>query len=218
LVRLTRITYDLTAPLYPLSSWFFHRKAHLRLLDLAGVIDGQRVLEVAAGSGELFRRLVRRNPHGLTVGSDLSPGMMIMVRRSLNGRNGRNGNGARPSPRFMLHAADARAMPFSDGSFDTLVNCYLFELLPAADVVNTLKEFQRVVRPGGRMLLTHVGETSRGFNAVYHAVGSAVPCFWGRQVGREVTSHLEQQGFRILHQEIIKQAWYPTLLTVTERL
>ena len=71
----TRRVYDLVAGIYPLSTLLFHEKAHKVALSLADIRDGMRVLEVATGSGEMFRRLVEVNPRGTTFGLDLSPNM-----------------------------------------------------------------------------------------------------------------------------------------------
>lgn len=216
-VRTTRLAYDLTAPFYPLSSYLFHRRAHRRLMELAGTLDGRRVLEVATGSGELFRCLLGLNHSGLTVGADLSPGMMSVVRRRLNGRNGHgNGNGG-SNGRYALQAVDARQMPFRDGFFDTLFACYLLELLPPDDMLHTLLEFQRVLRPGGRLLLANVSDGNPAFNLVYTTVGAAVRSFWGRQVIGLMPELLARSGFRVLHQEVVRQTGYPSVVTVNER-
>ena len=221
-VHPTRRVYNLSAPLYPLSSLLFHRRAHQRLMELAGNLDGQKVIDVAAGSGELFRQLLKVNPGGLTVGVDLSPAMMTKVRKSvrksLNGRrghNGHNGNGRRFH--YGLQIADARHMPFRDGSLDSLFNCYLLELLPAGDLPGTLSEFRRVLKPGGRMLFTLISDESPDFNLFYNAARAAMPAFWGPLIASRMPEYLEQQSFRILHCETVKQAWYPTLITVAER-
>ena len=65
----TRRVYDVLASVYPLSTFFFHSKAHKCALRHSGIRNGMRVLEVATGSGEMFRRLVRANATGATIGS-----------------------------------------------------------------------------------------------------------------------------------------------------
>src|SRR3954471_2872289 len=71
----TRRIYDLVAGIYPLSTFLFHEKVHKVALPLAATQDGMRVLEVATGSDEMFRRIVGLNPGGVTCGIDLSPNM-----------------------------------------------------------------------------------------------------------------------------------------------
>src|SRR5258708_22511109 len=77
----TRRVYDRLAGVYPLSTMFFHSRAHRCALRASGLRDGMRVLEVATGSGEMFRRLVRANRKGSTVGVDLSPNMAARTQR-----------------------------------------------------------------------------------------------------------------------------------------
>ena len=120
---------------YPLSSRVFHARAHARLLDLAGKIEGCRVLEVPTGSGELYRRLLRANPSGITAGVDLSPAMVAATRRSLRDNHDRS----------LLQACDARQLPFPDACFDVLVSCYLFELLPDAGLAPAANEMRREI-------------------------------------------------------------------------
>jgi hypothetical protein len=77
----TRRVYDRLAAVYPLSTMFFHSRAHRCALEISGLRDGMKVLEVATGSGEMFRRLVRANSSGSTVGVDLSPNMAARTQR-----------------------------------------------------------------------------------------------------------------------------------------
>ena len=58
----TRRVYDALSLVYPMSTFFFHSKAHEYALEVSGIRDGMRVLEVATGSGEMFHRLVPRIP------------------------------------------------------------------------------------------------------------------------------------------------------------
>ena len=79
----TRRVYDRMAAVYPVSTFLFHSKAHRCALEVSGIRDGMRVLEVATGSGEMFRRLVRSNRGGATLGLDLSPRMAAHTHRRI---------------------------------------------------------------------------------------------------------------------------------------
>ena len=106
---------------------------------------GMRVLEVATGSGEMFRRLVRANSQGATIGVDLSPNMAARTQRVARRKF--------PSARAHCQAVDARHMPFRSESFDAIFCCYLLELLSTEDIAKTLTEFRRVLRERGRLAL-----------------------------------------------------------------
>jgi len=117
----TRQVYDLLSGVYPLSTYLFHSKAHEEAISMSGIENGMRVLEVATGSGEMLRRLTSVNPHGVTVGLDLSPRMSARTQRMARDHT--------PGVSAYCAAVDARLMPFPDSSFDSVMCCYLLELL-----------------------------------------------------------------------------------------
>lgn len=202
----TRRVYDILSSVYPLSTFFFHSKAHVCALRHSGIRDGMRVLEVATGSGEMFRRLVRSNPHGETFGLDLSP---KMAARTLH-------QARREFPGTQTHcgAVDVRDLPFSDRSFDAIVCCYLLELLAREDIVRTLDEIRRVLRPGGKFSLVVIGQNGPVFNRFYGLCGSLAPAFWGRQVEADVPEMIREAGFQILTDQFVRQGFYPSRVLV----
>jgi len=205
----TRRIYDLLAGVYPLSTFFFHDKAHKVALSLAGITDGMRVLEVATGSGEMFGRLVKINPGGLTCGVDLSPNMAARTQR-LGLRN-------RPLARAHCQAVDACQMPFRDGAFDAVVCCYLLELLGPEGIMKTLSEIHRVLRPNGRLALVLIGQDVPAFNSVYKVAGGLAPAFWGRQVETTIPQAMDSCDFVIEHDEKVRQGFYPSRVMVARR-
>ena len=118
--------------------------------------DGARVLEVGCGPGHLSIRLARR--HGLdTTGLDLDPAMIGRARANAEGMG--EGFGRLPSgrlPSFLV--GDVASMPFGDGSFDVVVST--LSMHHWADPAAGLDEIDRVLRPGGRVL---VWDFRRGF-------------------------------------------------------
>ncbi|MEJ7604999.1 MAG: class I SAM-dependent methyltransferase [Bryobacteraceae bacterium] len=159
----TRRVYDALSGVYPVSTFFFHSDAHRLAMQLSGIEDGMRVLEVATGSGEMFRRVVGRNPNGFNVGFDLSPNMAARTQRDAGTRY--------PLARLQCNAVDARNMPYRDNTFDAVVCCYLFELLSAEDIIVTLQEIHRVLRPRGTFTLVLIGQNTPMFNSAYRVCG-----------------------------------------------
>lgn len=205
----TRRLYDRVAPLYPISTKLFHSQAHRCALDLSGIRDGMQVLEVATGSGEMFRRLVRANRNGATVGIDLSPNMAAITQKRTR----------REFPRSSAYcqAVDARQMPFRNESFDAVVCCYLLELLSADDIVRTVEEFRRVLRRKGRLALVLIGQDSPIYNRLYRVVGKVAPAFYGRQVEHAVPELIEANNFRIVKCEMVRQFGYPSRVLVARK-
>src|SRR5664279_2862342 len=109
LAERTRHVYDRLAAVYPVSTMLFHSRAHRCALEVSGIADGMKVLEVATGSGEMFRRLVRANGAGSTIGVDLSPNMAARTQRTARSKF--------PLAQTHCQAVDARHMPFRNEAF-----------------------------------------------------------------------------------------------------
>lgn len=111
-------------------------------------IPGERILDVAAGTGVSTAELARSG--ALVVGCDFSLGML-------------SAHGDRTVP---LVAGDALHLPFRDGAFDGVT--ISFGLRNVVDVDQALREFHRVVRPGGRLVIAEFSRPVwRPFRVVY---------------------------------------------------
>ena len=106
------------------------------LLDAARVETGLRVLDLACGPG--FVAGAARGRGALVTGLDFSAAMIALARA------------AHPGIRF--EEGDAEALPFPEGSFDTVVANFGIHHVP--DPVRALSEARRVLQPGGRMAFT----------------------------------------------------------------
>ena len=205
----TRRVYDRMSAVYPISTMLFHSRAHRCALEASGIRDGMRVLEVATGSGEMFRRLVRANRRGSTLGVDLSPNMAARTQRAAVHQF--------PAASAWCQAVDARSMPFRNESFDAVFCCYLLELLSAEDILCTVGEFRRVLRDRGSLTLVLIGQNTALFNSVYKVLGRVAPAFWGRQVEQRVPEVIEAVKFRILHDQMVRQIFYPSRVLVAQK-
>ena len=107
-----------------------------RVADAAGIRPGQRVLDVACGTGVLARAVAARvGPAGAVAGVDVNDGMLAVARRKAPAVDWRQGR--------------AEALPFASDNFDAVVS--QFGLMFFADRPAALREMLRVLRPGGRL-------------------------------------------------------------------
>ncbi len=107
---------------------------------------GQRVLDVATGTGMVAAELLSRCGDCSVVGIDQSAAMLAAARRRF---------ASEPASRVELLEGQAEALPFADGSFDGLTFTYLLRYVD--DPPATVKELARVVRPGGRVASLEFG-------------------------------------------------------------
>ncbi len=109
------------------------------MLSMAGVAEGSRVLDVAAGAGDQTLDLARRvGPSGAVVATDLSPAIVALARERM-----RRGGLAQVECRV----ADGEDLQVEPASFDAAVCRLGLMLFP--DPLQGLREMRRALRPGG---------------------------------------------------------------------
>jgi SAM-dependent methyltransferase len=108
-----------------------------QLLEFAPVTPGQRVLDVACGTGVVARRAsARAGVAGTVVGVDVNAGMIDVART------------VAAAGTITWQTADAAALPFPDAAFDRVYCQQGLQFF--ADRPGTLREMHRVLAPGGR--------------------------------------------------------------------
>lgn len=170
---------------------FYERPA---MLDLAGDVDGLRVLDAGCGSGPLTAALQAGGAS--VVGVDSSAEMVELARQRLGGHAD-------------VRVADlAEPLPFEGGDFDLVVASLVLHYL--RDWGPPLAELRRTLRPGGRVVLsvphpsvylvnyggTHYFETTRYSEEFEFAGQDAVLTYWHRPL-HAMTDAFTAAGFRI---------------------
>jgi demethylmenaquinone methyltransferase/2-methoxy-6-polyprenyl-1,4-benzoquinol methylase len=125
-----------------------HHKWRRRAADLAAVGPGDRVLDVATGTGDLAIELARRvAPSGLVVGADFSERMLELARA-------KSATSAPAGVEIRFQAANALALPYRDGEFDAAT--VGFGARNFDDLERGIGELARVVRRGGRVVVLEI--------------------------------------------------------------
>ena len=115
------------------------------VFDHIDVSDSARILEVGCGPGYLWRTNAGRvGPGWCVVATDLSVGMAAEMRAAID------------DARFAFGVADAQDLPFADGTFQLVVANHM--LYHVSDLDRGLREFARVLAPGGQLFAATNGQ------------------------------------------------------------
>jgi len=114
-----------------------------RLIELASLRPGDRVLDVGCGTGIVARSAASRvGEKGRVVGVDLNEGMLRVAARAA----------ADLVPPVEWRQGDAASLPFPDAAFDVVASQQMLQFVP--DSVGALREMYRVLAPSGRLAVS----------------------------------------------------------------
>lgn len=138
---------DRLLPFYDTCTWLLGvPRIHRRLVELAAVEPGHRVLEIGCGPGGLTLRAQRMHPDAELVGLDPDPLALARARRKA----------ARAGHPVRFDQGKAGALPYPDESFDRVLSSLMFHHLDDTEKRRALAEARRVLRPGGQLHLVDI--------------------------------------------------------------
>jgi ubiquinone/menaquinone biosynthesis C-methylase UbiE len=121
------------------------------LIDIGTLRQGERVLDVACGTGVVARLAAERvGAAGIVSGIDNNPGMLAVARSVTP-----------PSMVVEWHQSSVELLPLPDEAFDVVLCQMGLQFVP--DKPAALREMQRVLAPGGRLIINVVGPKPRVF-------------------------------------------------------
>jgi ubiquinone/menaquinone biosynthesis C-methylase UbiE len=193
--------YNRIAPVYDLFGILMESKARQRALEIAAIQNGEKILEVALGTGLNFVELMKRNPQGWVEGIDISMKMLEKTRKRASKTGLQN---------YTLYLCDCRHLPFEDGTFNVLMNQYMFDILPVEDFIPILLEYKRVLKDGGRIILVNMTKGEKWVNQIYEEIYKLKPPLLAGCRGIVAQPFLEKIGFKEIKREFVSQLGFPS--------
>ena len=142
-----RATYGRLSRVYGIVEGRFQKRLRGRGLELLGVREGETVLEIGFGTGCALAEIAGRvGASGRACGLDLTPEMVARARHRLEKQG--------LASRVELREGDARQMPYRDSHFDAVYMAAALELLDTPDIPVVLGEIRRLLKAGGRLVLS----------------------------------------------------------------
>ena len=202
--RHVRGVFDSVASRYDvmndLMSLGLHRAWKAYTVMVADVREGQQVLDIAGGTGDLAMAFAKKaGPSGRVVHTDINETML------------RTGRDRLVDAGLVLPTmvCDAERLPFASGSFDLVSVAFGLRNMTRKDVA--LKEMHRVLRPGGKLLVLEFSRVAKPLEKIYDWYSFQVLPRLGRLVAGDADSyrylvesirmHPDQAALKTLMQE-----------------
>jgi ubiquinone/menaquinone biosynthesis C-methylase UbiE len=195
-----RKLYDRLAFSYDFWGKLTDSHAHAEALSLATIRDGERTLEVGVGTGLLFCEMVKQNPNGVTVGVDISRGMLCRTAAKVASLGGQ----------VLLHLGSAFQLPYRDESFDLVAAAYVLDLLGDEHYVAVLREWARVAKPQARMVLVGMTWGENWYNRMWGLLYRVHPKLMGGCHPVTIAPYLWKGGWRLIEQREVTQMTFPS--------
>ena len=158
-----------------------HRLWKRFTIELSGVRHGNRVLDIAGGTGDLTRQFSRIvGPSGEVVLADINASMLKVGRDKLLDK------GVAGNVRFVQ--ADAEKLPFPDNYFDVVT--IAFGLRNVTHKEDAIASMLRVLKPGGRLLVLEFSKpTNQLFSKAYDAYSFSLLPLMGKLITNDADSY-----------------------------
>ncbi|HSF83572.1 MAG TPA: methyltransferase domain-containing protein [Anaerolineales bacterium] len=199
--------YDLIGKRY---DWFefYESRAKDRALELLDLSPGIKVLNVGVGTGKQQVQIQDSiEPDGIAFGLDISPVMLALAK-------------SRCSSPFCR--ADAHQLPFAPASFDRLYAAYVLDLIPLGEIPAILQQFNRVLRPGGRVVLLALTEgvdfSSRAVVGAWKLAYAVSPVICGGCRPLALTDLVLEAGFSHISRQVVVQIAVPSEIIAAAKI
>jgi ubiquinone/menaquinone biosynthesis C-methylase UbiE len=164
----------------------------------AGVAKGETILDLGSGAGiDAFLAAQETGPSGRVIGVDMTPAMLSRARENA----AKHGFG---NVEFRL--GEIESLPVADGTVDLIISNCVVNLSP--DKPRVFREALRVLRPGGRVVISDIVLVAELPPSVRSSVEAYVGCVAGASMKNEYLKAVREAGFERV--EIVEEKRYGT--------
>ena len=164
---------------------------------LASIRRGETVLDLGSGAGfDSFLAARRVGPDGKVIGVDMTPEMVRKARANAK-------KGGYANVEFRL--GEIENLPVDDDSVDLVISNCVINLVP--DKKRAFKQAFRVLKPGGRMMVSDIVLAKKLPRVVMDSVAALVGCLAGALLKDDYLDAITAAGFRKV--EVLKQTSFP---------
>jgi len=152
---------------------------------IASLKEGETVLDLGSGAGlDAFLSAKQVGPKGRVIGIDMTQDMVERARKNAE-------EGGYMNVEFRL--GEIEALPVDDGSVDVIISNCVINLSP--DKAKVFKEAFRVLKPGGRMMVSDLVLKKELPKDIKESVEAYASCIAGACLKEEYISHIKEAGF-----------------------
>ena len=199
-IKRTQKNFSKVAWFYDLWGKLTEIKAINKAVSISGMGDNIKVLDVGVGTGQLFKRILSENKHGLSFGVDLSSGMLAKAKNKFRSLK----------VNYLLSFGNAFELPYKSESFDYLFSSYVLDLLPEENFNKILNEFYRVLKTNGTGIVITMAMGNYWYNKLWYLAAKYFPSLLTNCRPIELSAYLASTGFNIIEKANISQNSFPS--------